>query len=760
MATGKLRHVRITNSGKLADRYLTVQVKQPNDPEKRDNERFFAIIEIENPLYPTAQISQTIINTTSREYYRGEERDPIINFERALRKANETLAYFSRTGEVEWVGKLHGILALVVGTDVHIAPTGAVHAWLIRDGKATRAIEQAPAETLPEKTFGAVISGTLEPGDELLLASSGLINVMPEPELATLFDSPDFPTTALRLATQLRSKRAQWVNAVLIEATRKGKRDQLATPLADTLYLDTGNLTDWRITAASTARTLHGSVLKAGSWFKRANSHIDKALRTHITPRLSQINTWSRSQFERLKEKSAPSKIASEPILAPEFDDISIATETKPPISTAPSLIGKNLYVVHDYAAPEPAQTAANSAQSVPQRIREYSVRSKPISLPKLNLPSMNTLRSSFQNLTHGNYRIIWLPLATVALTVILVGNLYAMTKHSAIERARADAQATLTTLDNKFEEAKLAKILNQTDKAINGFQTVISGTEMLMNSPAADNAAQLQSDAKAQLDNLTNTTRINEPELLTPIASGTALTLWGSHLSIKTMDESVQTIATTGGDITSTTLNETPIALTGLDETEALVVLSKKPAVYRLTTSSNQPEQLSVTTGSWNNGIAIAPFANSLYILAPNDNQIWKYPVANGAYSEAVQYITDGTDISKAIDIAIQGSVFALTSDGQVLKFTRGKISEFRIRDIPKPDDALTQPKQIRVAKDGNIVFILDGDRIVTLDKTGRFQKQYALGGKSGHLMNFAISDDTKTIYILTDTALYQAAL
>ncbi|MGI6103293.1 MAG: hypothetical protein ACOYBJ_01560 [Patescibacteria group bacterium] len=748
MPTGTLRHVRLTNSGKLADRYLTVQVKGPTDPEKRDTERFFAILEIENPLYPTAQVGQTIINTAAREYYRGEDQDAVANFERALKKVNETLAHFARSGDAEWIGQLHGILALINGSDVHVAPTGSAHGWLARHSKVTRVFDAQPAETIPEKTFGAVISGALEPSDQLLFATSGLIEAIPDSTLAdTIFPDMDFSAVALRLASTLKNKRAQWVNALIVEAVDPAKRPQLSTPLPETLYLDTSSVTNWQLAVTSTARQLHNSFLHARGWLKSANTHIDGAVRHRVLPRatehVDQATRWAKAQLARLR----PTPATPAPLpLAQQAEK-----QTENPERGAESLIGQPIFAVNDYRAPEPVNVPSPTSTST-HRIREYNPF--PAVTTTRTLPRLRSLTTALRSARLPDYRTLWLPTTTGLLALMLVVNLYAMTKGSAVERARADAQAALTSLEDKLEEAKLAKIFNQPDKAIDGFQSVLSGATALSDSPVAEHATRVRDDAQSQLDALTSTTRLTSPELILSIKNGSAVAVWGNRVTVAQGTTTVTTSAS-GGESTTTTLTSNAVDLVGLGDGSALAVITDSLTGHRITDPAGAPDVLG-SAESWKKSTRLATFLGNLYALAPSEGQIWKYPAKEGSFGGAEPYVADGTTLTNGIDIAIDGSIYVLTQEGSVMKFTRGKAVEFRVRDIPKPSETISAPKRIATSEESGSVYVIDGQRIIALDKTGRFQKQYALNDGTGALIDLALTPDSKRAYVLTDSAVY----
>ncbi len=167
----EIKFAKITNSGKLQDRFLTCQYAQSEDLSRSGMGEIFSIVEILSPWFPTAQIGQLIITNFNKHYYQGGSTSDLVNFEESLKGVNESLALATQDGETDWIGKLNAILAVVVGSSLHIAPTGKIDAYIFRDGKVNQLTEgmAGTVEVHPLKTFSNVISGELKPHDKVLL---------------------------------------------------------------------------------------------------------------------------------------------------------------------------------------------------------------------------------------------------------------------------------------------------------------------------------------------------------------------------------------------------------------------------------------------------------------------------------------------------------------------------------------------------------------------------------------------------------------
>ncbi len=96
------------------------------------------------------------------------------------------------------------------------------------------------------------------------------------------------------------------------------------------------------------------------------------------------------------------------------------------------------------------------------------------------------------------------------------------------------------------------------------------------------------------------------------------------------------------------------------------------------------------------------------VYVLSPENKQIYKYERLAGKYSVPVEYNVNG-DLTGAIDMTIDGSVFVIKDMPQgksILKLFRGETQPFVIRG--GPDDLLSNVTKIFKVVDRNI-YLLD---------------------------------------------------
>ena len=208
----------------------------------------------------------------------------------------------------------------------------------------------------------------------------------------------------------------------------------------------------------------------------------------------------------------------------------------------------------------------------------------------------------------------------------------------------------------------------------------------------------------------------------------------------------------------------ETVISASGFDDRKSVVFLTKsgKLIEYKDGTMSF----MDTDDGAFRKGVAIADWSNRIYMLDPTTNQIWRYTYkgTRDKFGSAEEYVTDGTDLAKATDIAIDGSVYALENTGDILKFYAGAKQELFINSAPS--NAFKTPNVIYTNEKLDQIFVLDSkeSRVLVFQKdtkTGNlvYSAQYYVDGV-GDIRDIYVDGVTKTMYLLTASKVLKVSL
>ena len=188
--------------------------------------------------------------------------------------------------------------------------------------------------------------------------------------------------------------------------------------------------------------------------------------------------------------------------------------------------------------------------------------------------------------------------------------------------------------------------------------------------------------------------------------------------------------------------------------------VYSKDKGILRVDTTNQKIASVSKKDSSWGDIHDIYSFAGNIYLLDSQKNQIWKYlPTADG-YSESREYLTKGTtvDLSKALRMQIESSVYILKSGGDMLRFTRGDKDNFSYSGVPS---GLKDPKSFFVSSDTDNLYILDSgnSRLIILTKTGSYKGTIS-GDKFATATDLVVDEKGKKVYLLDGSKIYSVDL
>lgn len=134
------------------------------------------------------QICVSIASALKRAY-----RQPTHpgSFENAISQINDELGKLASLGQIHWINKLNGIVAVKDGNDFHIASCGKIAAYLFRGGEFTD-ISCSPSTSHPLKTFENYASGKIKLGDILILSTTQLFNYIAIDRVKSILTENDF----------------------------------------------------------------------------------------------------------------------------------------------------------------------------------------------------------------------------------------------------------------------------------------------------------------------------------------------------------------------------------------------------------------------------------------------------------------------------------------------------------------------------------------------------------------------------------------
>lgn len=206
----------------------------------------------------------------------------------------------------------------------------------------------------------------------------------------------------------------------------------------------------------------------------------------------------------------------------------------------------------------------------------------------------------------------------------------------------------------------------------------------------------------------------------------------------------------------------ESVILGTAFPDQEALVFFTRGDKVleYR----DNRFEFMDTADRVWKKGVDIDTYADRLYVLDPERNQIWRYRRKRDSY-DIGEGVNGNADLKNAVAFTIDASVYVLSKDGSISVLYTGQKQNVPIQD--SPFSTLKNPTKLYTDADLAQLFILEPsqNRVVSFFKDRRqggafptqliYQNQYIFQG-TGELRDLYASKDEGKLYVMDESNVY----
>jgi hypothetical protein len=180
----------------------------------------------------------------------------------------------------------------------------------------------------------------------------------------------------------------------------------------------------------------------------------------------------------------------------------------------------------------------------------------------------------------------------------------------------------------------------------------------------------------------------------------------------------------------------------------------------FDLTKTTNRTRSLSFTSVNVDRTIqALATFQSRAYLLDSQNNQIFRYQLGASGFGVGVAWIQDeNTNLAQAVSLAVDGSLYLLDSNGNIRRFTQGRLDDFALDPVDPP---LTSGTKVWTDEEADRIYLIDAasKRLILYSKSGQFQVQYTSPAFS-ELRDVAVDEAGNRAYVLCGNSVFSLDL
>jgi len=343
--------------------------------------------------------------------------------------------------------------------------------------------------------------------------------------------------------------------------------------------------------------------------------------------------------------------------------------------------------------------------------------------------------------------------LAVGVLFVFFV-SMFAFTGSRTTSAERAEIATRLSRAEELEQDAAAALIFKDFTQALN----LLKESEALIadiseDRSTSDQLASLRSAISGDYDKLSGSVTVDDPSVLTSISlpgEPVGLVLIDGQLLVWTTSGEAALAALDSGDQAAVEGTDSSVGaplVAAVDE-DRVVALTIKNKLVEF--SNSELSELEVG-GSFEpeTPIALASYGSRMYVLDPGSNKLTRHSKTIAGYTQGESWVLDGTSVENAVDLAIDGNIWFLHSDGAVTKMLSGSKETFTLGGVLDPVEA---PTKIVAQEDDTFLYILEPgkNRLLQFEKeSGGFVKQYT-SETFNSLRDMVINEAGQRAYLL----------
>lgn len=371
------------------------------------------------------------------------------------------------------------------------------------------------------------------------------------------------------------------------------------------------------------------------------------------------------------------------------------------------------------------------------------------------------SLTARFFNFRHfGRDQILVL---LVVVIIGLFGGIFWLHGNSAQQKLLADLEIKLASAEEQIAQATTKGAYDKATAVELLSNAEVLALEVLNSGSLRSKASLTLTKIEETKDRLDGVIRITEPQVLVDLTAkrstvnALGLVPLKGHLFAYEYNALYEIILDTVQDPLTIDDEEIVTNADYFEDQESIAFMTKSHNVIEY--EDGQFSFLDNPDGVFHTADDMVTYNDKLYLLDAASNQIWKYKRLRDSYAAPEPYNIDG-DLNKAVSIAIDASVYVLTSDGEIKKLYGGLVQSLNINRAPI--DGFTGATRIYTAYELPQVFVLnpvDNSVLVFLKdaKTGdlTYTSQYLVDNGDA-LRDLYYNQEEGKLYVIGQSKVY----
>lgn len=405
--------------------------------------------------------------------------------------------------------------------------------------------------------------------------------------------------------------------------------------------------------------------------------------------------------------------------------------------------------------------------------VEEMQIESEPVVLPppvkkslfqkisEAALPLRNFRKPIFvKNEEKTKKRKLYL-LLSVALLISFAGLSFLGIRKTISDKKEVEARKLLKQAEEKLNQGKLVAANDPGQGKVLGAEVVKLADEAVSISNRTNGEASvIKEQTQSFLSTLATEDSISEPivfmdlNLITDGALGNSFVLIDKNLTI--LDANKKKIYLLDYEKKSNKIvdfsAEGGKLITSID---GKVFVLNNEGIWEASLVNQKPSLKIKTDEAWKEIVGLGSFGSNLYLLDKGAGLIWRY--AGDNFNQKTNWLADKSDLSSAVSLAIDGSIWVLEKD-KILKFTFGEQESFSLSKMPGD---FGETIKIFTSSEAENLYILDKGRgkVWVINKNGEYKGSY-MGEWIKQGSDIIAIESIKKIFVLSGKNIYEIGI